>query len=351
MADPDAPAPRLSRELTELMRIAGDLRDLPSADFRARLRAALLAAARGGAAPADALGDRDRFAPKAHNVVEAAGSLAAASWRELTRFNQCQVGLFRFSGKTPWERHTGGDELLINLDGEVELTTLTDDGPVTATVPPGSLFVCPRGLWHRQVSRRAVTQLYATPSHTTEISRADDPRREDPAAVAAYSERIRREHPEMFGGRAGGSAPAADYSYGHEIAAPPGTDDRRPGARLPDRLVPHDVKDALRGLPELSMRFLATIDQCTIGVCRYSTMPHWERHPDGDELLYVIDGALEITILSPDGPVDTVVSTNSLVVCPRGLWHLPRPRPHVSMLFATPGRGTEHSDEPPAHGG
>jgi hypothetical protein len=46
-----------------------------------------------------------------------------------------------------------------------------------ATVRAGSVFVCPRGLWHRQRARGSVTGFYATP-RPSEISWADDPRAE-----------------------------------------------------------------------------------------------------------------------------------------------------------------------------
>ena len=101
---------------------------------------------------------------------------AAAAMRMLTPFNQCTLGVVRFSGQTPWERHPDGDELLHVLEGEVDVTVLTDDGPVHRTVRTGSVFVCPRGLWHRQLPRPCVALLYGTPTETTESSWAEDPR-------------------------------------------------------------------------------------------------------------------------------------------------------------------------------
>ena len=56
----------------------------------------------------------------------------------------------RFSGQAPWERHPDGDELLHVLEGAVDLTVLTDDGPTELRLDAGSVFVCPKGLWHRQ---------------------------------------------------------------------------------------------------------------------------------------------------------------------------------------------------------
>jgi len=344
MDNRDLTATRINPRIDALLRIAAELRDLPSAEFKARLKAELLASAQGAAEPAPAAPADERPTLAAHDVRGAADRMSGLKWRELAKFNNCQVGLFRFSGTSPWERHNGGDEFLLNLDGEVDLITLTDDGPVRSTLHAGSFFVCPRGLWHRQLASGPVTQLYATPSHTTQISRADDPRREGEAAIAEYTRRVRGEHPEMFGADYSATpAPPRDDDY-RLAPAPPGTDDLRPGPSLRERLVPYDLEAAFRNLPAWTMRFLATMDQCTVGVSHYSDAPHWELHPDGDELLYIVDGEVEMTTLTEDGAVTSIVPAGSVFVCPKGLWHFPRARPHVSMLFVTPGKGTRISD-------
>jgi mannose-6-phosphate isomerase-like protein (cupin superfamily) len=102
---------------------------------------------------------------------------AIAAERTLTSFNQCMVGLVRYSGQPPWERHPGGDELLHILEGEVDVTVLTDGGPVHEVARAGSVCVVPRGLWHRTLARSAVTLLYMTPAEGNEHSFAEDPRR------------------------------------------------------------------------------------------------------------------------------------------------------------------------------
>jgi quercetin dioxygenase-like cupin family protein len=103
---------------------------------------------------------------------------AVAAERRLASFNQCMVGLVRYSGQPPWERHPDGDELLHVLEGEVDLTILTDGGSVRQTVSAGSVCIVPQGLWHRTFARSAVTLLYMTPAERNEHSFAEDPRRE-----------------------------------------------------------------------------------------------------------------------------------------------------------------------------
>jgi uncharacterized cupin superfamily protein len=103
------------------------------------------------------------------------GEEAGAAFPQLGSLNQCGLYAGRFSGLSPWERHTTADELLHVLEGEVEITTLTDAGPVRNTLRAGSVFVCPRGLWHRQYSAGGALSFSATPQ-PTDVSFADDPR-------------------------------------------------------------------------------------------------------------------------------------------------------------------------------
>lgn len=102
---------------------------------------------------------------------------AGAAFARLEPFNHGGIFVGRFVGPTPWERHPHGDELLYVLDGEVELTVLTEGDPVHVTLRAGSIFVVPQGLWHRQLARTTVTLVSATPTPTDQ-STADDPRNE-----------------------------------------------------------------------------------------------------------------------------------------------------------------------------
>ncbi len=323
MADPEtSPAPVDSR-LVALLRIAGDLRGAPDAAFRARLKATLLAAAErwpaapGYGKPLATLADIEaRLAELAHGPTLAAYDIETAlhdlpelTMRFLATLNQCTVGVSRFSAHSHWERHPAGDEMLHILEGEVDITTLTDDGPVHSTAGAGSIFICPQGLWHQLRPRSPVSLLFATPGGGTEHS----------AAPAAR----RRARPRS------GSRPRAFAAY--------------------------DVNAALDDLPELAItprttgaeaaaavRSLAWLEQSRLGVMRFSGLTPWERHPDGDELLHVLAGEIEVTVLADDGPVHVTVPTGSVFVCPRGLWHRQQPQPAVAELFATP-RETEVS--------
>jgi quercetin dioxygenase-like cupin family protein len=99
----------------------------------------------------------------------------AAAFPRLESFNDGAIYVGRFSGQTPWERHPDADELLYVIEGEVEITLLTPEASAQARVAAGSVFVVPRGLWHRQLASPGVTLLAAVPDNS-EISEADDPR-------------------------------------------------------------------------------------------------------------------------------------------------------------------------------
>jgi hypothetical protein len=173
----DEPTPTVSPRLAGLLEIAADLRDLPRADWKARLGAELAA----GTPPSSPMVPHDlaalaRDLPTLIISDETTGEDADAAVRPVAWLGDLQLGVMRFSGLTPWERHPGGDELLQVLDGAVDVTVLTDDGPVEIPLETGGIFVCPRGLWHRQRARPTVTLLFGTAVRTTEVSFADDPR-------------------------------------------------------------------------------------------------------------------------------------------------------------------------------
>jgi mannose-6-phosphate isomerase-like protein (cupin superfamily) len=95
---------------------------------------------------------------------------------------------------------------------------------------------------------------------------------------------------------------------------------------------------------------LLPFNDCTIGVAR-EWPPHWERHPQGDELLHVLEGEVEVELRERGGRRRrTTVPAGSFFVVPRGLWHRPLQRKPVVMLYVTPGVGTEATfeEEPPA---
>jgi quercetin dioxygenase-like cupin family protein len=107
-----------------------------------------------------------------------------------------------------------------------------------------------------------------------------------------------------------------------------------------------DLRAALAGTtlgrvttaPEDAAAFprLASFNDGAVYVGRFSGETPWERHPGADELLYVLDGETELTLLAPAGPLQVLVRAGSAFVVPRGLWHRQLAPSGVTLLAATP---------------
>lgn len=69
--------------------------------------------------------------------------------------------------------------------------------------------------------------------------------------------------------------------------------------------------------------------------------PTWEMHPEGDEFVYLLGGAVEL-LLEQDGRIVTHrLEGSGAVVVPRGVWHTARVREPSRMLHVTRGAGTQ----------
>jgi mannose-6-phosphate isomerase-like protein (cupin superfamily) len=69
----------------------------------------------------------------------------------------------------------------------------------------------------------------------------------------------------------------------------------------------------------------------------------WERHPAGEELVLLVSGAATV-VLDEDGTHREIsLSTpGAFVLIPPNVWHTARATGPTTMLFLTPGAGTEH---------
>jgi mannose-6-phosphate isomerase-like protein (cupin superfamily) len=67
----------------------------------------------------------------------------------------------------------------------------------------------------------------------------------------------------------------------------------------------------------------------------------WERHPNGDELVQVVEGETQFHIITDEGPQTHVLKAGMLVVVPQGAWHRFESAGGVCLMTATP-KPTEH---------
>lgn len=67
----------------------------------------------------------------------------------------------------------------------------------------------------------------------------------------------------------------------------------------------------------------------------------WERHPNGEELVQIVEGSATLHIMTDDGPTSYSVSAGMMIVVPQGTWHRFHSPEGVGLLTATP-KPTEH---------
>jgi mannose-6-phosphate isomerase-like protein (cupin superfamily) len=81
------------------------------------------------------------------------------------------------------------------------------------------------------------------------------------------------------------------------------------------------------------------IDGFTIGAPQISgDPPHdGEMHPDGDELLYLVSGAVTVTLELPGGDTLVDLGAGDAVVVPQGVWHQITIREPGQLIHITPG--------------
>jgi mannose-6-phosphate isomerase-like protein (cupin superfamily) len=92
------------------------------------------------------------------------------------------------------------------------------------------------------------------------------------------------------------------------------------------------------------------VDGHVVGAARMSQNPphRGEMHPDGDELLYLVSGRLDV-IIEDDGTKDrvgtervhTLLPGQALLV-PKGAWHRVDVREPSHLVHVTPGPGDGH---------
>ena len=81
------------------------------------------------------------------------------------------------------------------------------------------------------------------------------------------------------------------------------------------------------------------IDGLTIGAPQIAgDPPHdGEMHPDGDELLYLVSGAVTVTLELSGGNTQVDLGAGDAVVVPRGVWHQVTSREPGQLIHVTPG--------------
>ncbi|HVA05657.1 MAG TPA: cupin domain-containing protein [Acidimicrobiales bacterium] len=86
------------------------------------------------------------------------------------------------------------------------------------------------------------------------------------------------------------------------------------------------------------------VDGFTVGAPMMTqNAPHrGELHPDGDELLYVISGSVQVELEEADGERSVPVGAGQGLIVPRGVWHRVLLQEPTHLIHITPGPGGDH---------
>lgn len=65
-------------------------------------------------------------------------------------------------------------------------------------------------------------------------------------------------------------------------------------------------------------------------------------HPDGDEVLLLLSGRMDVILEEPEGPRTLELLAGQGVVVPRGVWHRVLPLEPCQLVHVPSGPGGEH---------
>jgi uncharacterized cupin superfamily protein len=70
--------------------------------------------------------------------------------------------------------------------------------------------------------------------------------------------------------------------------------------------------------------------------------PTWERHPEGDEIVIVLEGKGDFIQQIDGNPVRMPVEPGSALINPAGIWHTADIQQALKAIYITPCPGTDH---------
>lgn len=87
----------------------------------------------------------------------------AGAFGRLSAYRDGAVFVGHWAGRSEWERHPEGDEIVLVVAGATTLFTLHDDEERAHPLGAGELLVVPQGTWHRFETPEEVQVLSVTP--------------------------------------------------------------------------------------------------------------------------------------------------------------------------------------------
>lgn len=105
------------------------------------------------------------------------------------------------------------------------------------------------------------------------------------------------------------------------------------------RVARHPVDDAFWATIDRNADLLGTLVGAHVSTADW---PHWEMHPEGEEVLVQLEGEMTLLLDEPAGERRVAMTPGATCVVPRGVWHRALVPATSRFLAITYGAGTRH---------
>ncbi len=86
---------------------------------------------------------------------------------------------------------------------------------------------------------------------------------------------------------------------------------------------------------------LAPYRDGAIFISRFSGTGAWERHPQGDEIVHILDGETLLRLMADEGLQSLNLKAGMVAIVPQGMWHQFMAPNGVTLMTTTP-QPTDH---------
>lgn len=88
------------------------------------------------------------------------------AFSEVAPYRDGAISVGYYSGDSEWERHPGGDEIVMSIEGSTTLVLLVNSEQHRISLNSGELVVVPQNCWHRFEGSSHLKVLGVTPEPT-----------------------------------------------------------------------------------------------------------------------------------------------------------------------------------------
>jgi quercetin dioxygenase-like cupin family protein len=112
-----------------------------------------------------------------HRTPTSSEAERKGAFARLAPYRDGAIFTAKFAGRSAWERHPQGDEIVQIVDGATTLHLMTAEGRQSVPLRSGMVAIVPRNTWHQFEAPDGVCVMTATPQPTEHV-RVDvaDPR-------------------------------------------------------------------------------------------------------------------------------------------------------------------------------